>query len=99
MPDVRRRGLDWYDRRSYHAVMAVAKIAVSLDPRALERVDRLVRSGVFPSRSKAIQDALAEKLDRLEHSRLARECAKLDPTEEKEWANERWTADLSWPEY
>ena len=79
--------------------MAVAKIAVSLDRRALQRVDRLVRSGVFPSRSKAIQDALVEKLDRLEHSRLARECAKLDPAEEKSWANERWTADLPWPEY
>ncbi|KAA0255049.1 CopG family transcriptional regulator [Acidobacteria bacterium ACD] len=79
--------------------MAVAKIAVSLDRGALQRVDRLVRSGVFPSRSKAIQDALVEKLDRLDHSRLARECAKLDPSEEKAWANEGWTADLPWPEY
>jgi len=79
--------------------MSVAKIAVSLDPRALQRVDRLVRSGVFANRSRAIQEALDEKLDRLEHTRLARECAKLDPEEEKAWANERWTADLPWPEY
>jgi Arc/MetJ-type ribon-helix-helix transcriptional regulator len=79
--------------------MAVAKIAVSIDRRALQRVDRLVRSGVFPSRSRAIQEALKEKLDRLDQSRLARECAKLDPLEEKAWAEERWTADLAWPEY
>jgi Arc/MetJ-type ribon-helix-helix transcriptional regulator len=79
--------------------MPVAKIAVSIDRKALMRVDRLVKSGVFPSRSKAIQDALLEKLDRLDHSRLAVECAKLDPAEEKAWAEERWTADITWPEY
>jgi len=40
--------------------MSAAKIAVSLDPEALKEVDRLVESGAFPSRSRLIQDALAE---------------------------------------
>jgi Arc/MetJ-type ribon-helix-helix transcriptional regulator len=57
--------------------MSSAKIAISLDPKALREVDRLVRQGRFPSRSKLLQDALQEKLQRIDRSRLARECAKL----------------------
>jgi hypothetical protein len=33
---------------------------------------------VFPNRSRAIQAAVEEKIARLERTRLARECAKLD---------------------
>jgi len=53
--------------------------SLSLHRGALERVDRLVREGVFPSRSQAIQVAVKEKLKRLERSRPVGECAKLDP--------------------
>jgi len=39
-------------------------------------------------------------LERIERSRLARECAKLDPNFEKAMAEEGLTGDLSeWPEY
>ena len=42
----------------------------------------------------------AEKLERLERSRLARECAKLDPIFEKGLAEEGVSQDLAeWPEY
>ncbi len=68
--------------------MAKSKVAVSLDVRTLEKLDRLVEAAVFPSRSQAIQVAVEEKLARLERSRLARECAKLDPTFEKTLAEE-----------
>jgi hypothetical protein len=47
-----------------------------------------VKESVFPSRSQAIQVAVEEKLERLEHGRLARECAKLDPEFEKFLAEE-----------
>ncbi|MGE5190049.1 MAG: CopG family ribbon-helix-helix protein [Gemmatimonadota bacterium] len=80
--------------------MARAKVAISLDENTLNRLDRLVRTHQFPSRSQAIQEAVEEKISRLDRSRLARECAKLDPTIEKALAEEDLSDDLAkWPEY
>jgi len=79
--------------------MSAAKIAVSLDPDALKEVDRLVEDGAFPSRSRLIQDALAEKLERLRRVRLARECAKLDKDAERSAAEEFLPSEARWPEY
>ena len=59
--------------------MAASKIAITIDDNTLKRLDILVKSKFFPNRSKAIQEAVTEKLLRIEKSRLARECAKLDP--------------------
>jgi len=63
--------------------MRTAKVAVSLQKETLERLDRLVASRVFPSRSGAIQEAVEEKLARLERTRLAQECGKLDRVAEQ----------------
>lgn len=80
--------------------MAKTKVAVTLDTRTLHRVDRLVRDARYPNRSQAIQSAVAEHLDRLEHRRLAEECAKLDPAAERALAEEGLGADAeTWPEY
>ena len=80
--------------------MAVAKVAISLDENVLAQLDRLVRQQTFPNRSKAIEQAVKEKLERLERSRLARECAKLDPAFEKALADEGVSRELAeWPEY
>jgi metal-responsive CopG/Arc/MetJ family transcriptional regulator len=80
--------------------MARAKVAISLDESTLDRLDRLVKKQVFPSRSWVIEEAVAEKLARLEKSRLAQECTKLDPTFEKGFAEEGLSEDLAeWPEY
>ncbi len=80
--------------------MARAKVAISLDESTLDRLDRLVKKNVFPSRSQAIEEAVAEKLARIERSRLAQECAKLDPAFEKALAEEGLSEDLAeWPEY
>lgn len=80
--------------------MAKSKVAVSLDESTLDRLDRLVQKQVFPNRSQAIEEAVAEKLARLEKSRLAQECAKLDPVFEKALAEEGLSEDLAeWPEY
>ncbi len=55
---------------------------------------------VFPSRSRAFEEALEEKLKRLDKSRLARECAKLDPDFEKSLAEEGLSGEIDeWPEY
>jgi metal-responsive CopG/Arc/MetJ family transcriptional regulator len=80
--------------------MARAKVAISLDESTLDRLDRLVKKRVFPNRSQAIEAAVVEKLERLDRSRLARECAKLDPMFEKALAEEGLSQELaSWPEY
>ena len=81
-------------------MMPKTKVAITLDEKTLGRLDRLVKERKFPSRSTAIQEAVEEKLDRLERSRLARECAKLDPEFEKAMAEEGMSEELSeWPEY
>jgi metal-responsive CopG/Arc/MetJ family transcriptional regulator len=59
--------------------MTTEKIAITLDQHLLSRIDRLVTEKRFPNRSKAIQEAVTEKLERLDRTRLARECDNLDP--------------------
>ncbi len=76
------------------------KVAISVDSGVLRQVDDLVSRSVYPSRSQAIELAVREKLARYERSRLARECAKLDPEFEKALAEEGLSEELpQWPEY
>ena len=85
---------------TYCNTMATVKVAISLQDNLLRRVDSLVKKRVFPNRSKAIQEAVREKLDRFDRTRLARECAKLDPKFEQAMADEGLARDLEeWPEY
>ncbi len=80
--------------------MPKAKIAISLHEGTLAILDRLVREKTFANRSQAIEAAVEEKIRRLTRVRLAQECAKLSPAEEKELAEESFTEDISaWPEY
>jgi len=80
--------------------MATTKIAITLEEETLKRIDRLVRRQAFPSRSRAIQEAVEEKLERMDQNRLARECEKLDPAFEKALAEEGLSEELTeWPEY
>jgi len=80
--------------------MATSKVAITIDEELLQRLDRLVAERRFPNRSQAIQEAVAEKLSRLEHGRLAREAAKLDRAFEQKLADEGLAGDLvEWPEY
>jgi len=80
--------------------MSVAKITISIDERLLNRLDVLVQSQIFPSRSQAVQSAVQEKIARLGKTRLAQECAKLDPAEEQALADEGLAAEASqWPPY
>jgi len=80
--------------------MNKTKIAITLQEDSVKQLDHLIRKNIFPNRSQAIQEAVKEKLERIERSRLARECAKLDPNFEKAMAEEGLTGDLrKWPEY
>ena len=84
----------------YHHTMTKMRIGITLDERSVERLDRLVSESLFENRSQAIQQAVEEKLERIDRTRLARECAKLDPAFEKAMAEEGLGEDLeAWPEY
>jgi Arc/MetJ-type ribon-helix-helix transcriptional regulator len=74
--------------------MATAKIAISLDEGGSEKTGSPCQKKAFSSRSKFIQDAVEEKLKKLEKDRLARECAKLDRDFEKAHAEEGLSYEL-----
>src|SRR5438552_10239415 len=99
----RRRTLAWRSGMINHhteRIMPKTKVALTLDSTLLERVDELVQRRRFRNRSQAIEAALADKLQRLARTRLARESAKLNSRDEKGLADEGLADDLaSWPEY
>ena len=80
--------------------MSTAKVAITIDGQLLKKLDLLVKEKAFPNRSNIIQEAVREKLVRINKSRLAKECAKLDPQFEQSMAEEGLSKDFeSWPEY
>ena len=80
--------------------MPKTKVAITLDAGLLDLVDELVARREFRNRSQAIETALAEKLARGRRTRLARECAKLNPKDEQALAEEGLAGSSdSWPEY
>ena len=80
--------------------MSTAKVAITMDKELLKQLDYLVQTRVFQNRSRAIQEAVQEKLTRLQRTRLAQECAKLDPQIEQTLAEEGLSFEVgSWPEY
>lgn len=80
--------------------MSSVKIAISLEQNLLEAIDQMVQNKIFPNRSKAIQEALLEKISRMNKMRLAKECAKLDAKFEQSLAEEGLSMEIAeWPEY
>jgi len=80
--------------------MAMAKVAISIDNQLLKKLDLLIREKIYPNRSKIIQEAVKEKLIRIDKSRLAHACSKLDVNFERSIAEEGFFQEIeSWPEY
>ncbi len=80
--------------------MPTKKVAITMEKKTLARLDQMVEEQRYPSRSRAIQEAVEEKLVRLDRTRLLRESAKLDPEYEQRLADEGLIEDLDeWPEY
>ncbi len=80
--------------------MYTSKVAISINRETLKKLDDLVKDEVFPNRSRAIQQAVEEKLNRMKHTRLAEQCAKLDPIDENTIAEEGLSLELDkWPAY
>ena len=81
-------------------MMPADKIAITLDRDLVKEIDRGVKSGLYRNRSRAIEEAVREKLDRHRRSRLSVEARKLDRKEERALAEEAMTGEEStWPEY
>ncbi|HEY7315823.1 MAG TPA: ribbon-helix-helix domain-containing protein [Gemmataceae bacterium] len=80
--------------------MRTVKIAVTIEKELLVQLDQLVEAHHFPNRSRAVQEAIRDKLQRLKRGRLARESAKLDRAFEQALADEGLTEDHDqWPAY
>lgn len=68
--------------------MTRPRLSITIDSRLLDEIDALVGAGVFANRSHAAESAIADTLERVRHSRLAMESAKLDPVKERALAEE-----------
>ena len=81
-------------------IMSVAKVTISIQSDLLKKLDRLVKERVFANRSQAVQSAVEEKVSRLDSNRLARECGKLNKTEEQSLADLGLASETQeWLEY
>lgn len=79
---------------------SASKITISIDEMLLKKLDHFVKNKTFKTRSHAIQTAVKHTIDRMEHKRLAKECAKLNSAEEQAMADEGLETDLKeWPEF
>jgi len=74
------------------------KVAVTLEKRTVGDLDRWVREGKYPNRSRALQAAVDLLADREKRTRLARELSKVDRQEERKMAEEG-IGDASWPTF
>jgi Arc/MetJ-type ribon-helix-helix transcriptional regulator len=100
MPIATRAMLDRAISMAYCHTMPSAKIAITLDRKMLRAIDELVKEKVYPNRSRAIREAVEEKLSRLNRTRLARECHRLDKRQERAAAEEGFGREgVEWPEY
>jgi Arc/MetJ-type ribon-helix-helix transcriptional regulator len=81
-----------------HAGEVVQRIAVTLDRGTVADLDRWVKEGKYPNRSRALQSAVNILSEREKRTRLVRELAKIDPKEEKQLA-EQDLGDRAWPKY
>ena len=85
-----RRGEYWNALGAIHKGMAMSKsrITITLDEGLLKRLDHLVQAVPYSSRSRAIQEAVEDKLRKTNKDDFERELVKLDPQFEQEMADE-----------
>jgi metal-responsive CopG/Arc/MetJ family transcriptional regulator len=79
--------------------MSTSKVAVTLQTDTLRELDRWVKERQFPSRSRAIQIAIAEMAARRKRCRLIEELAKIDSKQERAMAESTFSGEAPWPEY
>jgi len=89
-----------YHTQDGGGMMPAEKIAITLDRELVKEIDRGVKAGIYRNRSRAIEEAVREKLDRHRRRRLSVEAKKLDRKEERALAEEGMTdEEKTWPAY
>ena len=77
-----------------------SKIAITVSPLVLNRLDAWVQNEHYASRSNAIKQAVEAQLHRLERTRLSHQCALLDADEEQAMADVGLVLDAAaWPAF
>lgn len=80
--------------------MPAEKIAITLDRELVQEIDRGVKAGLYRNRSRAIEQAVRETLDRHRRRRLPVEAKKLDRKEERALAEEGMAGEeTTWRAY
>ncbi len=80
--------------------MSTRKIAITLKETLLRKIDRWVSEGLYPNRSRVIQETLEEKAADWRRRRLIEEVSKLNSKEERTIADEGISAvNEIWDEY
>ncbi|HEV2350139.1 MAG TPA: ribbon-helix-helix domain-containing protein [Terriglobia bacterium] len=79
--------------------MSTTKVAVTLQKDTLQELDRWVKEGQYPNRSRAIQTAIVEMAVRRRRRRLIEELTKIDPKQERALADATFSGETPWPEY
>lgn len=77
--------------------MTKSKIAITINPLVLDRLNAWEQNEHYASRSEAIEQAVEAQLHRLERTRLSDQCALLDVDEEQAMADLGLVADLVRP--
>ena len=77
-----------------------SKIAITVSPLVLNRLDAWVQNEHYASRSDAIEQAVEAQLHRLERTRLSDQCALLDADKEQAMADIGLALDAAaWPAF
>ena len=77
--------------------MTKSKMAITINPLVLDRLNAWEQNEHYASRSEAIEQAVEAQLHRLERTRLSDQCALLDVDEEQAMADLGLVADLIRP--
>lgn len=78
--------------RSRRRATRRTKAVITIKDDLLAEIDRWVADGRYPNRSRAIESAVAEKIERPPRKRLAKEVGTLDPSEERRLAEDGFVA-------
>jgi metal-responsive CopG/Arc/MetJ family transcriptional regulator len=65
--------------------MATKNITITVEENLLKRSDGIVSQGIYPNRSRLIEDAIAAKLKELDEKFIGAQAALLDPSDAEEW--------------
>ena len=65
--------------------MATKSINITLDERMLAQSDLLVKRGVYPNRSRFIEEAIAIRLKQIDSDFIGEQAKLLDSNESEEW--------------